>query len=103
MSRDCGDIRTVEDLCKDSIERILKAHFKSNDVSVSDVGAFADIIGNNEHFGSDLQRATIKFRRGDETEEQEVHFVLKLPPTTFVRHFTKLLKLYQFEVEWYMQ
>jgi hypothetical protein len=60
MSRSCSDIKSIGDLNKDSLKRLLQAHFKSEDLDFTDVGPFIAAPDAMLGYASEIKRATIK-------------------------------------------
>ena len=100
MSYSCSDIKSLGDLNKDSLRRLLQTHFKEEDITISDVGPFTAATGTMVGYCSEIKRATIKYRLKGGPEEP-LHFIFKTPPNNVMKYILKTSKSLRREALWY--
>ena len=92
-------IKGIKDLNKSSISRVLRDHFRRTDVKVLDIGALREMGGINDTFQSEIKKATIRYKFGEEGNIEELHLILKLPGA--LKHTQKVIRPFLFEILWY--
>ena len=99
MSRLTAEIKGAKDLNQDSVKHILQEHFKRTDVEVLDIGALREKGGVNDAFQSEIKKAAIKYKFGQEGIIEELHVILKLPGA--MKYTQKVIRPFLFETLWY--
>ena len=63
---------------------------------------FADVAFHNDHFASDVVKASVSFLRDESSEEaEELHLVFKLPPSNVLKYAARAMRIFRHEVLWY--
>ena len=99
MSRLETEVKGAKDLNQNSVRQILESHFKRTDVEVLDIGALREIEGINDTFQSEIKKAAIKYKFGQEGNIEELHVILKLPGA--MKYTQKVIRPFLFETLWY--
>ena len=100
MSNLDTEIKGPKDLNKKSVRQILQSHFKRSDVEVLDIGALRGMDGINDTFQSEIKKAAIRYKIGQEEGNiEELHVILKLPGA--MKYTQKVIRPFLFENLWY--
>jgi hypothetical protein len=89
-------VRQFSDLNKDNVCRILRAHFKEENLAVVDLGDLKRMDGVNDYFQSEIKKVSVKVKREDGGEE-DVDMIIKAAPGGIVRHFQKVSVAFLFQ------
>jgi hypothetical protein len=101
LSRLCTYIKSGNNLTQDSLQSFLQSHFKQEDVTVVEFGPIRNLGGLNDGLQSEIKKVAVKCKLGLEEEEEEMHFVIKLPVTSFLKYFHKVTRPFAHEVLWF--
>ena len=103
MSNLDTEIKGPKDLNKKSVKQILQNHFRRCDVEVLDIGALGGMDGINDAFNSEIKKAAIRYKFGQEEGNiEELHVILKLPSANRAMKYThKVIRPFLFETLWY--
>ena len=94
------EIKGPKDLNKRSVRQILHSHFKRSDVEVLDIGALCGMDGINDTFNSEIKKAAIRYKFGQEKANiEELHVIFKLPGA--MKYTQKVIRPFLFENLWY--
>ena len=99
MSNLDTEIKGPKDLNKRSVRQILHSHFKRSDVEVLDIGALRGMDGINDTFQSEIKKAAIKYKFGQEGNTEELNVIFKLPGA--MKYTQKVIRPFLFETLWY--
>ncbi len=95
------EIRGHKDVRKESLERLLRSHFKDDALRVVGLEDGGGLSGVNVGFCSAINKATVKYTTSDCKEARELRLIVKNPTNNFFAVMGKAMLPFRLEIEMY--